>query len=391
MLEKRRRKELRTPAHRAPGAATGHPRATSHVRRVASGPRKRADRGDTRGARLVTRADARRRLRTGGAVLSPAGLRRRPARARTRSLRRYSRTGDAERPARRFRAATSTAVAQCRSHERTPSGVPVANAPALPRYSGSRARCPSSVSEHAPRVEPARYQRQPGRGPRHHPVRPGEGRSASSSPCTTAARTSAGAGLCATTAQQQVEPVHRAPQRPSRASRSGTIPRAASRCSRASTWRGARRHRGARAGSSRAHPQRSLHHRVGDRAGAYLRQVVALPLERGAGHRRRAGLTSAATGPPAGAAPCRSAASHRRPGTRASRGRDVSGEVVSGRPADRRAASSHGRPSADRQASTCEESSTDVPHERDHLANLLQEIPPVLPAGGAGRGRQRHR
>jgi hypothetical protein len=54
----RRRKEVRTPfPQRAPGAATGHPRATSHVRLAASGPQRTGD-GDTRGARMVTRPDA---------------------------------------------------------------------------------------------------------------------------------------------------------------------------------------------------------------------------------------------------------------------------------------------------------------------------------------------
>ena len=95
-------------------------------------------------------------------------------------------------------------------------------------------------------------------------------------------------------------------------SSSGTTPRAASTCSRASTCRGARGHRSTRPPSALGDPQRALQDRIGDRAGAHVLQVVRMrpPARRWPPRTRR--LTSAATCPPCRrSARCRSAASTR--------------------------------------------------------------------------------
>ena len=183
--------------------------------------------------------------------------------------RRRSAIPPAARPARsRSGAATNAPRPACRSRRRwrrrhTPApGCQVAHLHATAVPAGPTRR--RSASTAPPPAPPRRSA-------------PRKACNASSSPCTTAARISGGTEAAAATTPHSASSRAATPgRRPGgRAVRRGTTSRAASRWSRASTCRGAVRHgRPGRQVSALA-PQRTLDHRVGDRPGAYLRQVEA--------------------------------------------------------------------------------------------------------------------
>src|SRR5205814_543545 len=142
--------------------------------------RRRAAGRAVRGLRRGVPADHRRR--TG---------RRRPGVGRPRDARPG---GDppAQPALRVAAAASSTAVAQCLIQARTPSRVPVANAFAAPRYSGSRARWPISGASRPRGSRPPAIRVSRAAARATTPDGPAKGRNASSSPCTIEASSSVG-------------------------------------------------------------------------------------------------------------------------------------------------------------------------------------------------------
>ena len=150
---------------------------------------------------------------------------------------------------------------------------------------------PDLDGDQAARVEATADQGEPGRGAGHHTGRPGERAQRDQLGVHDRGQQQRrGVLVAGDQAGQRVDPVG-AGGRAGPGRRRVRRRAAASTCSLARTWRGARGQRSTRPPTPSATRSAPCTHRVGDRAAAYVVEVVAVTLERGAGDRRpQAGL-----------------------------------------------------------------------------------------------------